>query len=273
MTDVRWAPIIRAIRSCVSSAVQPDALAAYLSPSVGEVPQQKQDAQVHVPELLDCQPEAEQAGSTRSPGHQDRRDFGPGPDARSEIPVEPRQAGWLARGPGDPGVHGADFPTRRPMAAGDPPHPGARRTSVPPPLSREGSWSAAARPASLSATSWPDRGAISRSWRPPKSPRRRGASAGTRSSCSPRPAMTPCRACRFRATRTAIRPATRSRTYLTDYARRFDLPVELNSRVNAIRSADTVPGRARRPHIQADQVVVATGAVPDCPSCRRSPTS
>ena len=48
--------------------------------------------------------------------------------------------------------------------------------------------------------------------------------------------------------------------YLTDYARRFDLPVELDSRVRAIRKTDTtylveLDDRT----YQADQVVVATG--------------
>jgi putative flavoprotein involved in K+ transport len=49
-------------------------------------------------------------------------------------------------------------------------------------------------------------------------------------------------------------------TYLADYARRFDLPVELNSRVNAIRRVDDryvveLDGRT----YTADQVVIATG--------------
>ena len=51
--------------------------------------------------------------------------------------------------------------------------------------------------------------------------------------------------------------------YLTDYARRFDLPVELDSRVRAIRRADDGSGYvvevdAERISV-ADQVVVATG--------------
>jgi putative flavoprotein involved in K+ transport len=48
--------------------------------------------------------------------------------------------------------------------------------------------------------------------------------------------------------------------YLTDYARRFDLPVELGSRVSSVRRTNAtylveLDGRA----IEADQVVVATG--------------
>jgi putative flavoprotein involved in K+ transport len=50
-------------------------------------------------------------------------------------------------------------------------------------------------------------------------------------------------------------------TYLADYARRFALPVELNSRVNAIRSAgDTYVVELDDRTYTADQVVVATGA-------------
>ena len=37
--------------------------------------------------------------------------------------------------------------------------------------------------------------------------------------------------------------------YLTDYARDFELPVELNSPVRAVRrGGGRLPGRARRPH-------------------------
>jgi putative flavoprotein involved in K+ transport len=49
-------------------------------------------------------------------------------------------------------------------------------------------------------------------------------------------------------------------TYLADYARRFDLPVELNSRVNKIRSVDdTYVVELDDRTYTTDQVVVATG--------------
>jgi putative flavoprotein involved in K+ transport len=48
--------------------------------------------------------------------------------------------------------------------------------------------------------------------------------------------------------------------YLTDYARRFDLPVEYDSRVRSVRASDggfVVETTDR--NYEADQVVVATG--------------
>ena len=63
--------------------------------------------------------------------------------------------------------------------------------------------------------------------------------------------------------------------YLTDYARRFELPVELNSRVQAVRARDGggfLVELADRTY-EADQVVIATGPfqVPFTPADRRRP--
>ena len=65
--------------------------------------------------------------------------------------------------------------------------------------------------------------------------------------------------------------------YLTDYARRFDLPVELDSRVRAVRRADDGSGYVVEVDDErisvADQVVVATGPfqVPRLPPIARPP--
>jgi len=87
-----------------------------------------------------------------------------------------------------------------------------------------------------------------------------GANAGTRCDCSLQSAATASPAGRFPATPTATRPATRSSPTSEDYARHFELPVELNSLVLAVRGGDggfEVELADRR--YAADHVVLATG--------------
>ena len=111
--------------------------------------------------------------------------------------------------------------------------------------------SAAARPAWPSATSSPSRAGASRSWKRPTRRRRRGASAGTRCGCSPRSATTACPGRAFPGDPDSYPGRDDVVAYLTDYARDFELPVELNSRVRAVRQAPTrLPGRARRPQLR-----------------------
>ncbi len=118
----------------------------------------------------------------------------------------------------------------------------------------------AARPASPSVTSLLSGAATSRSSKRPVNQPRPGGSGGTRSSCLHLPATTRFRASPSRATRTATPAGTRSSSYLTGYARRFELPVELDSPVRSIRTTNgayllDLDDRA----YEADQVVVATG--------------
>ncbi len=120
-----------------------------------------------------------------------------------------------------------------------------------------------ARPASRSATSWPSRGATSRSWKRRPSRRRPGGRAGTRSSFTP---------ARHDALPGLPFPGDPDRypgrdevaDYLTGYARHFDLPVALDSPVRAIRKSDAgyLVDLDDRTY-EADQVVVATGFRPD----------
>ena len=122
--------------------------------------------------------------------------------------------------------------------------------------------SAAARPAWPSATSWPSRAAASPSWRPPASRPPPGAPAGTRCGCSRRCATTACPGRAFPGEPDSYPGRDEVVAYLTDYARHFELPVELEQpRAGRPRRATArLRGRARRPHATtADQVVVATG--------------
>ena len=87
-----------------------------------------------------------------------------------------------------------------------------------------------------------------------------GVGAGTRSSCSPPPATTRCPGLTFPGDPDRYPTRDEVADYLTDYAHRFELPVELNSRVRSIRKAAQgylveLDDRA----YEADQVVVATG--------------
>ena len=81
----------------------------------------------------------------------------------------------------------------------------------------------------------------------------------------------PSRPCLSRATRTRYPGRDEVVGLPDDYARRFELPVELGSRVRSVRKADggylvELDDRT----YEADQVVVATGRS-RCRSCRRSP--
>ena len=113
--------------------------------------------------------------------------------------------------------------------------------------------SAAARPAWPSATSWPSRAAGSPSWRRPANRPPPGGPAGTRCEL-----FTPVRYDSLPGPRRS--PATPDSypgrddvvAYLTDYAQRFELPVEFNSRV-AVRAGPRrrrLPRRARRPDLR-----------------------
>ncbi len=82
----------------------------------------------------------------------------------------------------------------------------------------------------------------------------------------------PARAARSPATPTATPAATTSSPTSRDYARDFELPVELNSRVAAVRRARRrLPGRARRPHLRSRPGRGRHRALPGRRSCRRSP--
>ena len=100
------------------------------------------------------------------------------------------------------------------------------------------------------------------------------ASGGTRSSCSPRRATTRLPGLTSPAIPIGYPGRDDVVAYLTDYARHFDLPVELDSRVRSIRKTDgtylvelddrTLRGRpGRRRHRARSR----------CRSCRRSPSA
>ena len=81
-----------------------------------------------------------------------------------------------------------------------------------------------------------------------------------------------CRGSRFPAIPTATRRATRSSPTSRSTRRRFDLPVELDSRVRSLTARTAVRARGSTSGaIEADQVVVATGPfqIPTCAAARR----
>ena len=120
--------------------------------------------------------------------------------------------------------------------------------------------SAAARPVLRSATSWPSRVATSRSSRRRRSLRRRGAQRWDSLKL-----FTPARygslpGLPFPGDPDSYPGRDEVAAYLTDYARRFALPVELDSRVRAIRRAeDRYRVELDDRSYKADQVVIATG--------------
>ena len=104
---------------------------------------------------------------------------------------------------------------------------------------------------------------------------RRGARAGTRWGCSPRPATTACPGCRSRRPRTPTRARTTSSRTCRTTPRAFELPVELNSTRD--RACGATDGgfrrRARRPHATRP---TRSWSPPDrsrSRSSRRSPTA
>ena len=84
---------------------------------------------------------------------------------------------------------------------------------------------------------------------------------GLAASCSRRSATTACRASTFPGDPDSYPGRDDVVAYLTDYAQRFELPVEFNSRVRSVRPRDGggfLVELADRTY-EADQVVVATG--------------
>ena len=132
--------------------------------------------------------------------------------------------------------------------------------------------SAAARPGSPSGTSWPGTAAASRSSRPPASRLPRGATRWDSLKL-----FTPVRydslpGLPFPGDPDAYPGRDDVVAYLTRYAEHFDLPVELDSEVLAVRPGDAaLRGRAARPYLQRRPGGRRHGRVPDAadPAPRR----
>src|SRR5829696_5749081 len=87
-----------------------------------------------------------------------------------------------------------------------------------------------------------------------------GANAGIHYSCSRLRTSTTCLGCSFRGPRSHCPTKDEMADYLEAYASKFDLPVRLDTRVDAVtKNADHFMIIANDHRIEADNVVLATG--------------